>query len=393
MYKSILPRLITGLFAMLMLCSSALAQQRVTVNINQSSLKTLFDTIEKQTSYRFSYINGVLENEGPVTIRQENVPVARVLEQALKNTGLTYKIMSDKQILITKKPVAGDNRVTVTGTVYESEGDPAIGASVMVKGAKTGTSTDIDGHFTLTGVPSDAVIIISYIGTVPQEISASDKAKFANVVLSKNTEILDEVVVVGYGTQSSKLVTTSISKVKLDDIDQANDYNPIKMLQGRVPGVNISNSSGTPGATPNIQVRGVGSINGGSKPLYVVDGIPAESYPNINPSDIESIEVLKDASAAAIYGSRANSGVVIITTKSGKSGMTKIDVSGRIGFGKLAKDIEMANAIEYANAMQAAIDNYNVQMGQNVQFYMPSVIEETDWMKMITRETTETATG
>ncbi len=212
-------------------------------------------------------------------------------------------------------------------------------------------------------------------------------------MLSKNTEILDEVVVVGYGTQSSKLVTTSISKVKLDDIDQANDYNPIKMLQGRVPGVNISNSSGTPGATPNIQVRGVGSINGGSKPLYVVDGIPAESYPNINPSDIESIEVLKDASAAAIYGSRANSGVVIITTKSGKSGTTKIDVSGRIGFGKLAKDIEMANATEYANAMQAAIDNYNVQMGQNVQFYMPSVIEETDWMKMITRETTETATG
>ena len=113
---------------------------------------------------------------------------------------------------------------------------------------------------------------------------------------------------VGYGTQSSKLVTTSISKVKLDDIDQANDYNPIKMLQGRVPGVNISNSSGTPGATPNIQVRGVGSINGGSKPLYVVDGIPAESYPNINPSDIESIEVLKDASAAAIYGSACQFG-------------------------------------------------------------------------------------
>ncbi|MDE7443485.1 MAG: TonB-dependent receptor plug domain-containing protein, partial [Muribaculaceae bacterium] len=185
----------------------------------------------------------------------------------------------------------------------------------------------------------------------------------------------------------------SISKVKIDDIDQANDYNPIKMLQGRVPGVNISNASGTPGATPNIQVRGVGSINGGSKPLYVVDGIPAESYPNLNPADIESIEVLKDASAAAIYGSRANSGVVIITTKEGKSGSTKIDVTGRVGFGKLAKDIEMANATEYANAMQAAIDNYNVQMGQNVQFYRPSVIEETDWMKLITRETTKTATG
>lgn len=393
MYKSILPRLITGLFAMLLLCSNALAQQRVTVNLDQSNLKTLFDTIEKQTSYRFSYINGVLENEPPVTLRQENVPVDRVLDLALKNTGLTYKIMSDKQILVSKKSNAAGARITVTGTVYESEGEPAIGASVMVKGDRTGTSTDIDGHFTLTGVPSDATIVISYIGTEPQEIMASDKVKLANVVLSKNTEMLDEVVVVGYGTQSSKLITTSISKVKLDDIDQANDYNPIKMLQGRVPGVNISNSSGTPGATPNIQVRGIGSINGGSQPLYVVDGIPAEAYPNINPSDIESIEVLKDASAAAIYGSRANSGVVIITTKSGKSGSTKIDVAGRIGFGKLAKDIEMANATEYANAMQAAIDNYNVQMGQNVQFYMPQTIEETDWVKLITRETTETATG
>lgn len=393
MYKSILSRLIMGMFTVFVLCSSALAQQRVTVNLNQSSLKSLFDAIEKQTTYRFSYINGVLENEPPVTIRQNDAPVDRVLDKALKDTGLTYKIVSDKQILVSRRGTGNVQRITVSGTVYESEGEPAIGASVMVKGDKTGTSTNLDGQFTLAGVPSDATIIISYIGTEPQEIAASDKARLAKVVLSKNSEVLDEVVVVGYGTQSSKLVTTSISKVKLDDIDQANDNNPIKMLQGRVPGVNISNASGTPGANPNIQVRGIGSINGGSKPLYVVDGIPAESYPNINPSDIESIEVLKDASAAAIYGSRANSGVVIITTKNGKSGDTKIDISGRVGFGKLAKDIEMANATEYANAMQAAIDNYNVQMGQNVQFYRPAVIEETDWVKLITRETTETATG
>ncbi|WP_363322821.1 SusC/RagA family TonB-linked outer membrane protein [uncultured Muribaculum sp.] len=381
------------MFAVFVLCSSAMAQQRVTVNLDQSSLKSLFDAIEKQTTYRFSYIHGVLENEPPVTIHQSDAPVDRVLDKALKDTGLTYKIMSDKQILVSRRAQGNAQRITVSGTVYESEGEPAIGASVMVKGAKTGTSTNIDGQFTLPGVPSDAVIIISYIGTKPQEILASDKARLAKVVLSNDSEVLDEVVVVGYGTQSSKLVTTSISKVKLDDIDTGNDHNPIKMLQGRVPGVNISNASGTPGANPNIQVRGIGSINGGSKPLYVVDGIPAESYPNINPSDIESIEVLKDASAAAIYGSRANSGVVIITTKNGKSGDTKIDVSGRVGFGKLAKDIEMANATEYANAMQAAIDNYNVQMGQNVQFYRPAVIEETDWVKLITRETTETATG
>jgi TonB-linked SusC/RagA family outer membrane protein len=171
----------------------------------------------------------------------------------------------------------------------------------------------------------------------------------------------------------------------VEDVDQGNDFNPVKMLQGRVTGVNISNSSGMPGAEPNVVVRGVGSISGNSAPLYVVDGIPSEKYPQLNPNDIESMEVLKDASAAAIYGSRANTGVIIITTKSGKSGKTMIDISGRTGLGVLSSDILMANSTEYANAMQAAVDNYNAQKNDNLTFYKPSVIEETDWVGLISR--------
>lgn len=256
----------------------------------------------------------------------------------------------------------------------------------MIKGESHGTITDFDGKFTLADVPEKGILTVSYIGYKTVDLSAAGQT-FVKVVLQEDSKMIDEVVVVGYGVQSQKLVTTSISKVKMENIDQGNDYNPIKMLQGRVAGVNISSASGTPGEAPNVTVRGIGSVSGGSSPLYVVDGIPSEKYPNLNPNDIESMEVLKDASAAAIYGSRANAGVVLITTKSGQQGKTKIEVSGRYGFAYLASDIEMANSMEYMNTMQAAIDNYNVQMGANLQLYVPSQIQETNWVKEISRKT------
>lgn len=391
------------LLAVMMLCVvttgtglAAAPVRNVTVNIENGTLKQLFKEIENQTTYRFSYRAALIDNRRNVNVKMSGAPVTKVLEAALKGRDLSFSIVSEKSIVImSREEAAGKAKPgrTVSGIVYDDNGDPAIGASVMVKGSKNGCSTDIDGRYTLTDVPEGATIIISMIGCTPREIAATDTKALSSVALKGNSEMLDEVVVVGYGTQSSKLVTTSISKIKTDEIDRGGEYNPIKMLQGRVSGVNISNTSGQPGSTPSIQVRGIGSINGGSRPLYVVDGIPAEAYPNINPADIESIEVLKDASAAAIYGSRANSGVVIISTKNGKNGDTTIDINAQAGFGKLAKDIKMANATEYANAMQAAIDNYNVQMGGNAVFYRPTDMRQTDWVRLITRETTHYETG
>lgn len=249
--------------------------------------------------------------------------------------------------------------VTVKGIVLDDTNQPVIGAAVFEKGNNNnGVVTGLDGDYVIT-VPSDASLVVSYIGYKDAEVAVAGRAT-VNVTLAVDSELLEDAVVVGYGVASKKLISSSISSVKMDGIDRGAELDPMKALQGRVTGVSISSGSGIPGQNPNIIVRGVSSISGSSAPLYVVDGIPAESYPNINAADIESMEVLKDASATAIYGSRANSGVVIITTKSGKSGKTKVNVSGQYGFAQVAKDIPMANTEEYINVMQTAIDNYNV---------------------------------
>lgn len=371
-----------------------LAQERtVTLDVRQVSLESALKQIEKQTGLTFFYDQAVVDAAPAVTLRVSNASPEAALDEIARQTGLSFN-RDNNTITVGKisENEKNKNLKTISGKVIDENGEPLIGVNVLLKGTSNGVITDVDGKYTLRDVPVDGVIVFSYIGYQSQELKADSK-HLSRIVLGEDTQVLDELVVVGYGVQSQKLVTTSISKVKMDDIDQGNDFNPIKMLQGRVSGVSISNASGQPGEAPNVTVRGIGSISGGSSPLYVVDGIPSEKYPNLNPNDIESMEVLKDASAAAIYGSRANSGVIIITTKSGKSGKTNIDFSARYGFMKLAKDIEMANSTEYLNTMQAAIDNYNVQMGTNLSLYVPSVIQETNWVDEISRSTAMTATA
>ncbi len=385
---------------LLFVCMSAMpiwvqAQQNenVTLNVRDEKVEIVLQEINKQTNLKFFYDQELVDRAPRVTIQANNTPLNSVLDEISAQSQLSFN--RDNNTITIGKSANKDKQPkikTIRGTVSDSNGFSIIGANILVKGTSNGVITDVNGNYVLPNVPEDATIQISYIGYQTVEFAAND-SQLANVTLTEDTEILDEVVVVGYGVQSQKLVTTSISKVKMDDIEQGNDFNPIKMLQGRVSGVNVSNASGQPGEAPNVTVRGIGSISGGSSPLYVVDGIPSEKYPNINPNDIESMEVLKDASAAAIYGSRANSGVVIITTKSGKSGKTNIDFAARYGFMKMGRDIEMANATEYMNTMQAAIDNYNVQMGTNLSLYVPSVIQETNWVDEISRSTAMTATG
>ena len=214
------------------------------------------------------------------------------------------------------------------------------------------------------------------------------------IYLKESSIALNEIVVVGYGSQSEKLVTTSISSLKVDDLDQGSDYNVAKMLQGRTPGVNVASASGTPGEQPSVRVRGIASITGNSTPLYVVDGVPSESMPMLNPNDIERMDVLKDASAAAIYGSRANNGVVIITTKSGNTNSkTRVNASVRHSLGWIANDIPMANVAEYTRTMQAAVDNWNVQKKDTKSFFIPDRITETDWLGLIQRDIAHSTTA
>lgn len=277
-----------------------------------------------------------------------------------------------------------DKTQTYSGVVTDSKGEPLIGASVMVANSTNGTITDLDGKFELTAASGEKVVI-SYLGFADLTLTLADQTSLS-VVMQDDENYLEDVVVIGYGKASKKLVSSSIASVKMDDIERGAEIDPVKMLQGRVTGVNVTSPSGTPGESPNIIVRGVSSISGNSSPLYVVDGIPSEKYPAISAADIESMEVLKDASATAIYGSRANAGVVIITTKSGKAGATSIDINTQAGVAQVANDVEMANTEEYIRTMQAAVDNSNLQRLEAKKLFIPKNLQDFDWVAAISRK-------
>ena len=251
-----------------------------------------------------------------------DVPVGKVLDAAFSGRDLSYEIVSPNSIVITKKVDSGSpssasgNKKTISGVVLDNLGDPAIGATVMVKGTNNGCSTDIDGRYTLGNVPADATIVFSMIGCVPREIAASDARALTSVEMKENAEVLDEVVVVGYGTPEASQPYRAVATISADDINNRPVANAANALQGADPSVNLTFNSGSMDAGYKIDIRGAASINGGS-PLVLCDGMEV-SLGQINPNDIESISVLKDAPAAAIYGAKASSGVILITTKSGK---------------------------------------------------------------------------
>lgn len=289
----------------------------------------------------------------------------------------------------------------INGTVRTESGEPIEGVTVTLNGnrpAKQSAVTNSKGYFEFSGVKAGSAynLTLSFVGYKEQELSGDVTSAGAglSVVMKQEITALGDVVVVGYGTQKKQLLSTAVSTVKMSAVDQGASYNAVKMLQGRASGVSVTGTSGIPGAKPVVLIRGVGSISGGSAPLYVVDGVPNEGgYPNINPNDIESMEVLKDASAAAIYGSRASSGVILITTRSGKPGKTTIELDVRYGVSKVAHDIPMANTAEYTAVMQKAVDNYNAQLGTSLAFYKPAAaeIEETDWTKVVQRNSASVA--
>ena len=256
--------------------------------------------------------------------------------------------------------MANAQQVNVSGVIKDATGKTVIGASVMVKGTKTGTVTDFDGRFHVECTPG-ATLVISYIGYQTQEVKAADGM---NVVLQEAANDLNEVVVTGYTTQRKADLTGAISVVSVDDIAKQNENNPIKALQGRVPGMNIS-ADGSPSGTATVRIRGIGTLNN-NDPLYIVDGIPTKAgMHELNGNDIESIQVLKDAASASIYGSRAANGVIIITTKKGKEGKIKVDFDGSIAVSTYAHKMKVLNAKEYGQVMWQAYVNDGMDPNTN----------------------------
>ena len=320
------------------------SQSKISLNMVSADIKKVLSAIEKRSDYRFLYSQSLLSGEARVSISASQEDVISVLNRLFKNTSVSFETL-ENNLIVLKARNTMITRATITGRVTNAAGDPVVGASVRVKGSDAGTATDASGNFSIN-VPDGAVLIVSYVGYADQEISTAGKTTI-DVVLAEGNKELEQVVVVGYGTQRKIDVTGSVATVRGEDISKQSSINPISGLQGRVAGVQITNS-GAPGASPQIRIRGLGTVYGSANPLYVVDGVWFDDISFLNPADIESMNILKDASSEAIYGIRAANGVVLITTKKGKNGKAVVNYTGYVGMQVVTNRVEMANAQEYA---------------------------------------------
>ena len=326
--------------------------RKVTFNGEQVSLKQAFEKIESVSKYKIAYNATQLDVNKTVTLNQKDVDVLKVLDTILAGTGCTYQV-NDGYIIIT--PVASNKNSVkkIEGTVKDANGEPVIGATVMVKGTTNGTITDFDGKFSLEA-EDGADLEISYIGFQSQQVKA-DAGKLLAVTLRENTEVLDEVVVVGYGTQKKVNLTGSVATVDSKLLNDRPIQNVSSALQGLIPGVTITSNGGRPGQDESkIRVRGVGTLNN-SDPYILVDGIET-SLDSVDPNDIESISVLKDAASAAIYGSKASNGVILITTKRGKEGKPVVRYTGNVGFQQSTNMIERMSSYDYARLFNQSME-------------------------------------
>jgi TonB-dependent starch-binding outer membrane protein SusC len=403
-----IPFVIVLLLAEIAYARNGFAQEvlnrKVSIEAENMELKTVLGRIGKSANVRFSYVVSLVSSHR-VTVSAKNERLEQVLERVLQPLRIEFYVSSDL-IVLNKKSDTGllpdktglsnDTEVIqeltmpdkmVSGQVLADNGEALPGVNITIKGTTTGSSADVNGKYVIS-VPNDnAILVFSFVGFVSREVPVNGRSQI-DVKLFADTKALEEVVVVGYGSQRKIETTGAIATVKSDELLQTPISNFAQGLQARVSGVQITQNSGTPGGNISVRIRGTNSINGSSEPLYIVDGIQISNgggvndvspLSSINPNDIETIEVLKDASAAAVYGSRAANGVVLITTKSGKSGPTKISYEGYYGVQKVNKLISMMNATEFAQ-----LEN---EIFKNKYYPNPeSLGEGTNWQKLIFRE-------
>lgn len=346
---------------LLFFCSTMYAQdisQKVSMDLRNVTLKEFFNKIETQTSFSVVYRDVILSENPYIVVSASDRPLKDILTQVLEKQGLSYKV-SNKTIVIVKaasKSTPKQPVKIIAGVIVDEAGLPVIGANVVVKGTTNGTITDVDGNFSISAAPGE-LLAISYIGYLPMEIKVSESNKI-DVLLKEDTQGLEEVVVVGYGTVKKRDLTGAVSSVNAAKISAIPTTTASEALQGRIPGVVVSTSNWSPGQNPSVTIRGKRSITASNDPLYVIDGVPVTGgMGEISPSDIESMEVLKDASATAIYGARGANGVILITTKQGKSGKTQIDYNSYVGAQTILNQLNLMNGTEFAEYTREAYRN------------------------------------
>lgn len=346
--------------------------QKVTLNENKSNLEKVLKKIENQTRYTFLYENDVMKNASLVTLHVKQASVDYALNLCFNGQPLTYKIFGSTVVIREKVidhiAIKEDDFIPaaniVNGKVTNSKGESLAGVSVTVKGTNVGTSTDAKGIYSID-VPASGTLVFSYVGFATKEMLVNKRSS-VDLVMEEIVSALDQVVVVGYGTQKKKDLTGAVSSIDANQIKDLPVSRVDQALLGKMAGVQVIPVSGEPGASPQIRIRGIGSISAGASPLYVVDGFPTTNIETLNPNDIESMDILKDASATAIYGSRGSNGVIIINTKRGKSGKPKFSFDTYSGWQKIAKKPEFMNSMEQAQYYYDGIKNRNIDAGNDV---------------------------
>lgn len=408
--------LIARFLAVFLICCSSVyasseqtGKQKVTVVATDATLESVFKQIEKQTGLRFMYAVDALDVKEKVTVVFEKVTLDEVLESLLGKRGIEWVyregVVSLKSIkwAVVSSDVDSNSILTVSGRVFDSKNNPVPGATIIVKGGRKGTKSLGDGGFILSGVEPNAVLVVSHVGFEKVEVVAH--AGVMNIKMNEETGVLDETVIVGYGTTTKRFNTGNVTTIRSDEISQSPVSDPLLALQGRVPGMTILQTTGLSGGEVKVQIRGINSLRNGTVPLFIIDGVPYmpsvigntefESYGAlgkvisalnfINPGDIESIDVLKDADATAIYGSRGANGVVLITTKKGKVGDTKLGVNVNIGWQSLARKRKMLNTPQYLEMRREAFNNdgENITLENAPDLVLWDTTKYTDWQKVL----------
>ncbi len=385
-------------FAILLLCalqsfaiSSFSQNYRLSINQKNISVENVMRMIEEQTDYYFMYSAVNVDVKRTVDVEASNKVVPEILDDVFRNTEISYKI---KGHLIALSKAGDENLLAqqpskVSGRVTDTSNESLPGVTVLVKGSTTGTVTDLDGNYTISGVPAGATLVFSFVGMRSQEIVVGNQSVI-NVVLSVDAVGIEEVVAIGYGYQKKSDLTGAVVSVSSEDINLGGTVsNAAQALQGRTAGVLVTQNSKAPGGSISIRIRGSNSISSNNEPLYVVDGFPTSNGADINPNDIESMQILKDASATAIYGARGANGVILITTKRGKKGESQITYNGYLGTQKVVNPFDMINGKEYMELSNALYQEIEGQENQEYAVYTQSQLQSnvnTDWVEEATRQ-------
>lgn len=368
---------------------------RLSLDMDNATVKEVLSVIEKESEFYFTYNLKQINAARKVSLHATDQEVTEILKRLFADGSVRYTI-NDRNIVLYpasgsesgNPAVAQQEKVTVNGTVRENTGETLPGVSVSVKGTTQGTITDVDGKYTLANIPKNATLVFSFVGMKSQEIKLAGKTVL-NIKMQEDAIGLNEVVAIGYGYQKKKDLTGAITSVSSEDLVLGGTIsNAAQALQGKTAGVQVSQTSKAPGGTISVRVRGSNSISSTNEPLYVIDGFPSSEGVNINPNDIESMQILKDASATAIYGARGANGVVLITTKRGKAGENKISYSGYFGVQQIYNPFDMLDSKEYMTLSNALYKEIEGQENTEYGNYTPSQLQSdvnTDWIKECTR--------